>query len=236
MVRYSLDAEARDTHGKGPTHKVRAEGRVPGVVYRAGEAAQPVQFDAKALAGIFRKANDRNALLDLNCGGGTRTCVVRDIQRHPRSRAVEHVDFLEVRAGEEVQVKVLVATVGKAAGTRAGGTLRVLARELPLRCNAFAIPRTIEVDVTALEVDQYVKASQVTVPDGVTLVYKQDYNVLTVEGKKAEVEVAPAAAAAPGAAAAAPADGKAPAAAAAAGAAPAVDDKKAKADDKKGKK
>jgi large subunit ribosomal protein L25 len=234
MDRFSLDAEVRPNRGKGAAHKARDAGRVPAVVYRAGEAAQAVAVDAKALAGIFRKANDNNTLLDVKVGGTTRTCVVRDLQRHPRSRAVEHIDFLEVRAGEQVQVKVPVTAVGKAAGTKQGGTLRVLARELPLRCDAFAIPRTIEVDVSALEVDQFVKASQVKVPAGVSLVYRQDYNVVTVEGKKAEPEPVAAAAAAPGAAAAAPADGKAPAAGASA-AAPAADDKKAK-DDKKGKK
>ncbi len=214
MESFSLDAEPRAGGSKNDSHKVRKAGGTPGVMYRAGAAATPIRFDGKALASIFRKTNNANTLLRVNVAGASRTCIVREIQRHPVSRAVEHVDFYEVAKGELVTVIVPVLAVGRAAGTRAGGTLRNLARFLTVKCDPYAIPATLDVDVTPLEVGQFVKASQVPLPGGVSILYAQDFNLFTVEGKLAP-EAAPAAAAAATAGApAAAAAGKAPAAAA----------------------
>lgn len=209
MERFTLNAQPRETGKKGFSRKTRAAGGTVGVVYRAGEPASPIRFDAAELATIFRKTANPNVLVDVVLGDQTRTCMVREVQRHPVSRAVEHVDFYEVSAGSRVRVDVPVKTVGRAAGTRLGGTLRVLSRKITVACDPLDIPDTIEVDVTPLEVGQFVKASQVKAPEGVSLVYSQDYNVVTVEGKRAERGDAPAAeGAAPAAAAAAPAAAK----------------------------
>lgn len=196
MERFSLDAQTRSAGTKGDAHKVRKTGATMGVVYRAGEQATPVRFDASALAAIFRKTNNPNVLIDLNVDGTVRTCLAREVQRHPVSRAVEHVDFVEVRTGDSVEVEVPVAAVGRALGTRAGGTLRVLKRAVIVKCDPLLIPNTIDVDVTPVDVGQFVRVSQVKPPEGVAVVFKQDFNVLTVEGKRTAADEAGAPAAA----------------------------------------
>lgn len=195
MESFNISAEPRVSTGKGGNHKLRKAGSTPGVVYRAGEVGHAIAFDNAALSAIFRKTNNPNTLVNVSVGGTQHLCLVREIQRHPVSRIVEHVDFLEVKQGERVAVTVPVVSTGRAAGVRAGGQLRLLARSVDLDCDALSVPTNIEVDVTSLEIGKFIKASQLTMPNGARIVYAQDYNVLTVAGKIAAV-AAPAAEAA----------------------------------------
>ena len=213
MESFALNAESRPAGSKGDARKARALGATPGIMYRAGESAVPVRFDGKALAAIFRKTNNPNTLIDVRVGDAGHTCLIREVQRNPKSRSVEHVDFLQVASGELVDVRVAVTTSGRAAGVRAGGQLRIITRAVNMRCDAFRIPKVVDVDVTALEVGRFIKASELLAPAGSTIVYAQDFNVVTVEGKKTDAELAAANPAAPAAGAAAPAAAaKAPAA------------------------
>ncbi len=221
MDTFNLVAESRPAGSKGDARKIRKAGATPGVIYRGGEPAVAVKFDGAALSTIFRKTNDANTIVNITVGGDAHTCIVREVQRHPVTRSVEHIDFYQVNPGQDVTVTVPVITSGKAAGVRAGGLLRLLARRVDLSAPAGSIPKNVEVDVTALEVGRFIKASQLVAPAGTKILFQQDFNVVTVEGKKTDV-VAEAAPAAGAAAAAKPAAGAAkPAAAAAKPAAPA---------------
>jgi large subunit ribosomal protein L25 len=208
---HIVTASARASTGKGAARKSRATGSTPGVLYRAGEEARPLNFNVAELAGVYRKTGDPNTLLTVKLDGVDRLCLIREIQRHPVSRVVEHIDFYEVSPDYVVQVDVAVNPVGRAAGTRAGGLLRVIKRTLSVKAPAGAIPRLLDVDVTNLEVGQFIRASDIVPPAGVAVVFKRDFNVLTVEGKRTERGEAAAAAPAggkPAAAAAKPAAAK----------------------------
>lgn len=214
MDTLTLNALPRPETGKGAARKARTAGRTPGVLYRAGGTATPMSFDVAELAAIFRKTADPNTLVSVAVkDGGTFNCLVREVQRDPVTRNVLHVDFYEVRSEQPVVVSVAVSPVGRAAGTRAGGQMRLLARSLKLQVPAGQIPKAIEVDVTPLDVGQFLKASEVVAPAGAKLLYAQDFNIVAVEGKRAArgeegaapAEGAPAAAAAKAPAAKAPA-------------------------------
>ncbi len=208
MEAHVVTASARASTGKGAARKSRKSGSTPGVLYRAGEAARPLNFSVAELAGVYRKTSDPNTLLTVKLDGVDRLCLIREIQRHPVSRRVEHIDFYEVEPSSVVQVDVAINPVGRAAGTRAGGLLRVIKRTLSVTAPAGNIPRVLDIDVTNVEVGQFIRASDVVAPTGVSVVFKRDFNVLTVEGKRTDMPVpgaAPAAAAAPAAGKAAPA-------------------------------
>ena len=198
MESLTLNATPREGTGKGIARKARKQGRTPGVVYRAGGDATPVSFDISELATIFRKTADPNTLIGIKLGdAGERNCLVRGVQRDPVSRDVLHVDFYEVAADYVVTVDVALVLTGRAAGTRAGGTLRQLTRSVTVECAASRIPRSVELDVTSVEVGQFLKVSHVPAPEGVKILFSRDYNVVTVEGKRTSKEEAAAAAAAP---------------------------------------
>jgi large subunit ribosomal protein L25 len=206
MESLILNATPRPETGKGVARKAREAGRTPGVVYRAGGSATPVSFNVSELATIFRKTADPNTLVSVQVAGNeARPCIVREVQRDPVSRNVLHVDFYEVAPDYVVDVDVALAPVGRAAGTRTGGTMRMLARSVRVRCASSVIPRVIEVDVSPLENGEFLKLSQIPQPEGVKFVYQRDANVVAVEGKRTAREEAPAAGAPGAAAAAAPA-------------------------------
>jgi large subunit ribosomal protein L25 len=195
MENLVLNAKPREGTGKGVARKARSAGRTPGVVYRAGGEATPVSFDVSELATIFRKTADKNTLINVQLEGkGARNCLVREIQRHPVSRSVIHVDFYEVESDYPVTAEVNVSLVGRAVGTRAGGTLRLITRSVTVQCPAGKIPHVVEVDVTSLDVGQFIRVSQVASPEGVKITFTRDFNIVTVEGKRAKEDAAPAAA------------------------------------------
>lgn len=198
MESLILNATPREGTGKGIARKARKQGRTPGVVYRAGGHATPVSFDLAELATIFRKTADPNTLVSIKVAGSDgRPCLVREVQRDPVSRDVLHVDFYEVDADYVVTVDVALVLTGRAAGTRAGGTLRQLTRSVTVQCAASRIPKSVELDVTPVDVGQFLKVSHISAPEGVKILFSRDYNVVTVEGKRASREEAAAAAAAP---------------------------------------
>jgi large subunit ribosomal protein L25 len=222
METHTVTATARPESGKGSARKARAAGKTPGILYVSGGEGTPISFELGQLAAIFRKTNDPNTVVTVVLGDTTQRALVREIQRNPVTREVEHVDFFGIDDGTRVLLEVALVPVGRAAGTRAGGTFRMLTRRAKIECAAEAIPKSIEFDISELGVQEFFKASMLKVPDGARVVYRQDFNVATVEGKRVSKEQAAAdAAAAEAAAKGAPKAKAKPAAKAAAKAAPA---------------
>lgn len=211
---FTIRAEQRPETGKGAARRVRRAGKIPAVLYRAGNPSQPLAVPAKELLDGLRTNVNRNVLIGVQEGDRIHTCLIRDIDRHPVTRVVEHVDFYEVEATDVVTVDVPITTSGRSVGVRAGGILRQLVRSVKVRCSPLSIPATIDLDVTNLNVGEFLLASQLPAPTGTQVIFARDYNVVTVEGKRAskEEEAAAAAAATDAKGAAKPAAKAAPAA------------------------
>ncbi|MCB9662542.1 MAG: 50S ribosomal protein L25 [Alphaproteobacteria bacterium] len=180
----TLNAEPRTNTGKGAARKLRAAGKVPAVVYADGDAATEVEIDPARLDEIFRKSRNRNTVVQLKLGDAEVPVLVQEAQRHPVSRQFLHVDFLKVGADKPVEVMVPVVAAGRPAAAVLGGRIRIIRRELKVRCTYDRIPETLDVDVSPMEIGDIVKASEVPTPEGVSLVFETDFNVLTCFGKK----------------------------------------------------
>lgn len=188
MATVSVNASTRTEIGKGAARKIRAQGLLPAVIYRAGQPATSVSIDPNELENAFRRTGNRNTLVDLGVDGKTFTCLVKDTQRDPMTSNLLHVDFYEVDANESVEVKVPVVPSGKAAGVVAGGKLRLIVRDLMVRCKPADIPASVDVDATPLNVGDFVRVSTVPAPAGTEIIAPNDFNVLTVVGKRGAVE------------------------------------------------
>jgi large subunit ribosomal protein L25 len=204
----TLEVTPRSGQRKGFTRKCRAKGEVPAVVYGPKHAAEMVSVDPLRLTDLFKATGDRNTVVSLKIGAKKAVPVmVREVQRHPVSRAILHVDFYAVPE-TPIRVMVPLVPVGRPKGAVVGGRVRVVRRVLPITCRYDRIPKHVEVDVSPLDVGDSLSVSQLTAPEGVTFVFDQDFKVIALDGKaRAEAEEAkPAAAAAEGdAKAAAPA-------------------------------
>ena len=194
----SLQAAIRTDNGKGEARKLRATGRIPGVLYGPDHEPVTLSVDPDALTEIFKQTQDRNTIVQLQVEGDTVPTLVREVQRHPLTRELLHADFYRVSMERPVEVMVPLRPVGRPRGAVLGGRTRLIRRELRARCRYDRIPVDLPVDVTPMQIGDMVKVSQVKVPEGVELVYDHDFNVVTVYGKRgarvaAEEEEAPAA-------------------------------------------
>jgi large subunit ribosomal protein L25 len=226
--RSTLEAKPREGSGKGPARRLRASGLVPAVVYgRHLDKPAHLAIDPKAVKTAINTPHRFNTLINLKVSGGAeRQVLLKDYQQDPVSRAILHVDFVEVRENEQVKVNVPVVLVGKAVGTLEGGILNQVRRDIEVYALPSAIPEKIEVDVTNLKIAQALHINEVKLPAGISIKSHVNYTIAVVGvPEKEEVAVV----AAPVAGAAVPG-----APAAAAGAAPAADAKAgdAKAGDK----
>lgn len=188
MATVSMDASLRTATGKGGARKARAAGGLPAVVYRGGATATPITVDPDSIELAFAKTGDRNTLVVLDIGGDRkRTCLVKDVQRHPVSRRLEHLDFYEVEDEQYVTVEVLVRPVGEAVAYKLGGRLQTARRSLFVRSKPADIPGTVDIDVTAMDVGDLIRVSQVSAPANTEIIFGNDFNVLAMIGKPLEI-------------------------------------------------
>ena len=185
-----VNVELRQQHGKGGAHKVRAAGKVPGVLYGRRQAPVSVSFDGRLLVKALDKDKRRNTVFALTLSGEGKseeiTAMIRDAQIDPISQTLVHVDFLRVDMNEEVHVTVPLALVGKAAGVVNGGQLHQSMHVLSVAAKPAAIPTKIEVDVSGLDIGSALHVSDLKLAAGVRALIDAKESVASVVAPKAE--------------------------------------------------
>ena len=182
MSTIEMSVAVREQTGKGIARKLRRSGVVPAVIYRGGNTPTMISIDPNALTLAFDRSGNPNNLVALDVNGSTFTCLVREVQRHPVSGLIRHVDFYEVKKDEYLTVTVPVQIVGKAVGVAMGGTLRLVRRELNVRCLPANIPAVIKADVTSLDIGNFLKVDEISNPEGVEILFDEKgvFNIATV--------------------------------------------------------
>jgi large subunit ribosomal protein L25 len=223
---FELDAEFRETQGKGASRRLRHEGKVPAILYGGHLGARALTLSHQKLVLMLDNERFYSTILNLKVGDQTQAAILKDVQRHPYKNAVVHVDFQRVEENERIRISIPLhfkgASVSPGVKTQ-GGMVSHMRTEVEVSCLPKDLPEFIEVDISGLSLNESIHLSQLKVPEGVTLVEiaKEDAAVVAIHSPRAE-EPEPSAVAAVGA----PAEGAA-AAPAAAGAAAAGDAKKA---------
>ncbi|MDN5899638.1 MAG: 50S ribosomal protein L25/general stress protein Ctc [Brachybacterium sp.] len=170
-----LNVELRENFGKGASRRLRAESRIPAVLYGHGE--DPVHLSLPghdtALA-----ARNPNALLELSLPDGSKNlALIKEIQRHPLKRSLNHLDLITVRKGEKVEVEIPVILTGEPVAPAAAF---VELQTLTLLVDALSVPEQVEIDVEDTEDGFQVFAGDVTVPEGSELVSDVELLVASV--------------------------------------------------------
>ncbi len=188
MQQKTISIELREKVGKGVARKLRAQGRVPGVVYGKGVEPVVVSVDAKELAGAIVGEGGRNNLITLQGGGSLNgnTVIVADLQRAALKGEYISVDLHQINLDEKVRVHVPIAVVGTAAGVKDGGMLEVLMHSLDLECLPAQIPGQVEVDVTDLHVGHTIHVGDLALPTGVKALDDPKTSVVSIHGKAKE--------------------------------------------------
>ena len=149
----TLAAQARTETGSSAVGRLRRSGQVPGVIYGAGDPKN-VRFDAAVFAGIQRHHTSENVMLSLNVEDDrAHKVLIREVQHHPLTGAVVHVDFYELSMTKRVTVAIPVELIGTPIGvTRDGGVLEQQLREVEVDCLPDDIVEGFELDISALEI------------------------------------------------------------------------------------
>jgi large subunit ribosomal protein L25 len=199
MEPSKLVATSRTTSGKGAARRMRRDGLIPATAYGKDMPAQSLAVSPKDVAELLGSEFGRNTVIELAVEGGTSTTVlIRDYQYHPVTRELLHADFRKIDLGQPVQVDVPLVLSGRCKGVVAGGILRQVFRHIRVQCLPTDIPAQIEHDITELDIDETVPASDLALPTGVTIELAPTQTVAAVGAVKetaAEEEEAAAAAA-----------------------------------------
>ena len=187
MAENHVDADIRTSFGKGAARKLRAAGKIPAVVYGHGAEPLHVAIPAHETTLIARRAN---ALIDLKMTDSQQLVLIKDIQRDPVRQIFEHVDLVIVRKGEKVTVDIAVHIEGDPVS---GTMVQLEHNTISVEAEATHIPESVTVNVDGFAEGTQVRASDIALPDGSTLVSVAEMLILTVQQPPKAEEAAPAA-------------------------------------------
>jgi len=147
-----LEAQPRAAGNKNDARRVRAGGKIPGVLYGAGKEALAVSLDPRQVSRILHSASGYNTIFDLALEGGERAkAMIVDWQHEPIKGHLLHVDLKRIAMDQKLRVNVPIVLKGEPAGVKQqGGILEQVAREVEIECLPANIPAFIEADVSEL--------------------------------------------------------------------------------------
>jgi large subunit ribosomal protein L25 len=195
MQRPVLTAEIREGVGKEKAKKLRSKGLIPAIFYGPRAQTIPLVIDSKELAKALRTEAGENVLIDLDIRKGPQSdrkvVMLKDIQVDPLQRATLHTDFYEVTMDEMVTVEVPVHLVGKPEGTKVGGILEQVRRVIQMQCLPGDIPKSIDIDVSALNIGDSIHVQEINV-EKAKIISDTNFTIATVVPPVVEEKVAEA--------------------------------------------
>lgn len=188
----TLSANLR-TSSANEVKNLRSQGYIPGVIYGHGVSNLTIAVDAKALNKVYRQVGE-SSLFDLEITGQAPVKVlIQEVQRHPVSGLIQHVDFHQVRMDEKLEVDIPLKYVGEAPAVKElGGILVRAVNELKVRCLPKDLVHEIEVDLNALaQFNDVITMDKVAVPAGIEVISPTKSEVIaTVTPPRSEEELA----------------------------------------------
>jgi len=171
MNQFEIIAEPRQGIGRANVRRLRRSGLVPGVIYGGTDAPESVSMNLKDLTKQLEHEAFFSHILTVKVGAKSSQVVLKDLQRHPVSERVIHVDLLRVSQGHALTMNVPVHFLNEetAPGKKAGGLFTHHMSELSISCLPKDLPESINIEVGHMEIGDIVHLHEVTLPAGVEL-------------------------------------------------------------------
>lgn len=190
MAEIILHATSRPPQGTRPARRLRAEGKVPGVVYGLGGDPVTLTVDWRELRAALVTEQGLNAIINLELDGERTPTLVKEIQRHKVRRDVLHVDFIRVDLNKTVDVEVAVHLEGEAeAVTAENGVVDQVLTALLITAKPADIPAQLTVDISGLEIGHALRVADIELPAGVTTSVDPEEAVVTASHGISEEEL-----------------------------------------------
>lgn len=197
MEAVALRASARKTSGKGPARRARTSGLIPAVFYNPKAESLMLTVSAGDMKNILKKKDENmfiNLQIDDEGKSQDRMSIIKDIQIHPLTRQIIHIDFYEISMDHKLTVDVPIHFEGSPKGIEAGGELQIMKKELSISCLPQILPEHITVDISGLNVGEALRIKDLPLTAGMTILESEDAILamvsVTREAMKSEAEAA----------------------------------------------
>jgi len=202
---FELAGEPRAQLGRTDARRQRKAGKVPAVMYGGGDAPESLLLDHNTLKHQMAREAFYTSILTLKLGTKSQQVVVKAVERHPARPIIMHMDFQRVREDVEITLNVPIHFLNEANAKGVkdqGGIVNHVLTDVEVRCLPRYLPEYLEIDVTALELNQIFHLSDIKLPEGVPLValaHGDDQPLVAINPpREEEVEIPVETAAAPG--------------------------------------
>ena len=180
-----LNVDIRKEHGTSAARRARLQNKVPAVVYHSGVEATPLSVDKISLNKALRTGQ---MIFEVNVEDKNQFVLVKEIQYHPVTDEIIHIDFQKVKEDEKISLEVAIRSTGEAQGVKLGGLLVQMLNSVTIKCKPAEIPEFLEIDVTDMEMNTNLFVKDITLPEDVEMITADDIAVVSVQEPKEEKE------------------------------------------------
>ena len=173
-----LNVDIRKEQGTSAARRTRLQNKVPAVVYHSGVEATPLSVDKISLNKALKTGQMIFEVFVL----------VKEIQYHPVTDEIIHIDFQKVKEDEKISLEVAVRSSGEAQGVKLGGLLVQMLNSVTIKCKPAEIPEFLEIDVTDMEMNTNLFVKDITLPGDIEMLTADDIAVVSVQEPKEEKE------------------------------------------------
>lgn len=185
---HILVAKERTDFKQSTLRRLRENGEIPAVVYGNENSSKAISVNNAELKQAIKQIG-RNGIILLDCQGEQYQVMLSEYQKDPLKHEMYHADFLIVDMSEEVQANVRVNLVGKSSGVKDGGVLQQSLHEVTITAKPLAIPESIDIDVSELEVNETIYVSDITLKNGVSINHSGDEVIASILAPRQEREI-----------------------------------------------
>ncbi len=181
MSEVTMQAETGRNTGSRPSRRLRRRGMVPATLYGQGAEAVSVAVNARDLRNALATDAGINVLIDLVVGEETHTSLARQLQRHPTRGDILHLDFVKISLTDRVEAAIAVELIGEPAGVREmGGIIETVTNTVSVHTLVTAIPESIQVDISGLEVGDLIRVDDLPALEGVEYLDDPDLPIVVI--------------------------------------------------------
>ena len=165
-----LNVSVREGQGTSFVRRLRLENKVPGVLYHSGLEATSLSIEKNEL---YKALKTGQFIFEVNIDDKDQFVLVKEVQYHPVTDEIIHVDFQQVKEDQKISLEVPLRTEGEASGVKLGGILVQLVNVVTINCKPSNVPEALTVDVTELEMNSTLLVKDIELPDDVEIVAKR---------------------------------------------------------------
>ena len=181
-----LNVSVREGKGTSFARRLRLENKVPAVLYHSGVEGTSLSVEKNEL---YKALKTGQFIFEIKVGDKAQFVLVKEVQYHPVTDEIIHVDFQQVKEDQKISLEVPLRTEGESEGVKLGGILVQLLNVVTINCKPSNVPEALSVDISDLEMNSSLFVKDIILPDDVEMVTAEDIAVVSVQEPKKEEEV-----------------------------------------------